>query len=141
MRLIGMAQRAVDLMCKRVAEREAFGRYLKDFSSIRHDIAKSVCEVRQGRLLTLAAADKIDRVGVSEAKDLISMIKIVMPQMTSRVVDRAIQAYGGVGVSQDTPLAGFWIASRILRLADGPDEVHMHQLGRNTVKEYLRSTS
>ena len=141
MRLIGMAQRAVDLMCKRVAEREAFGRYLKDFSSIRQDIAKSVCEVRQGRLLTLAAADKIDRVGVSEAKDLISMIKIVMPQMTSRVVDRAIQAYGGMGVSQDTPLAGFWIASRILRLADGPDEVHMHQLGRNTVKEYLRSTS
>ena len=141
MRLIGMAQRAVDLMCKRVAEREAFGRYLKDFSSIRQDIAKSVCEVRQGRLLTLAAADKIDRVGVSEAKDLISMIKIVMPQMTSRVVDRAIQAFGGMGVSQDTPLAGFWIASRMLRLADGPDEVHMHQLGRNTVKEYLRSIS
>ncbi len=141
MRLIGMAQRAVDLMCKRVAEREAFGRYLKDFSSIRQDIAKSVCEVRQGRLLTLAAADKIDRVGTSEARDLISMIKIVMPQMTSRVVDRAIQAHGGMGVSQDTPLAGFWIASRMLRLADGPDEVHMHQLGRNTIKEYLRSTS
>ena len=141
MRLVGMAQRAVDLMCKRVAEREAFGRYLKDFSSIRQDIAKSVCEVRQGRLLTLAAADKIDRVGISEAKDLISMIKIVMPQMTSRVVDRAIQAHGGMGVSQDTPLAGFWIASRMLRLADGPDEVHMHQLGRNTVKEYLRSIS
>ena len=141
MRLIGMAQRAVDLMCKRVAEREAFGRYLKDFSSIRQDIAKSVCEVRQGRLLTLAAADKIDRVGVSEAKDLISMIKIVMPQMTCNVVDRAIQAYGGMGVSQDTPLASFYMIARTLRLADGPDEVHMHQLGRNTVKEYLRSTS
>jgi len=141
MRLVGMAQRAVDLMCKRVAEREAFGRYLKDFSSIRQDIARSVCEVRQGRLLTLAAADKIDRVGVSEAKDLISMIKIVMPQMTCNVVDRAIQAYGGMGVSQDTPLAGFYMMARTLRLADGPDEVHMHQLGRNTVKEYLRSTS
>ena len=138
MRLIGMAQRAIDLMCKRVAEREAFGRYIKDFSSIRQDIAKSVCEVRQGRLLTLAAADKIDRLGVSEAKDLISMIKIVMPQMTSNVVDRAIQAYGGMGVSQDTPLAGFWMVSRMLRLADGPDEVHMNQLGRNTVKEILR---
>ena len=138
MRLIGMAQRPIDLMCKRVAEREAFGRYLKDFSSIRQDIAKSVCEVKQGRLLTLAAADKIDRLGVAEAKDLISMIKIVMPQMTSNVVDRAIQAYGGMGVSQDTPLAGFWMVSRMLRLADGPDEVHMNQLGRNTVKEILR---
>jgi len=140
MRLVGMAQRAIDLMCKRVAEREAFGRYIKDFSSIRQDIAKSVCEVRQGRLLTLAAADKIDRLGVAEAKDLISMIKIVMPQMTSNVVDRAIQAYGGMGVSQDTPLARFWVTSRILRLADGPDEVHMNQLGRNTVKEVLRSS-
>jgi len=133
-----MAQRAIDLMCKRVSEREAFGRYLKDFSSIRQEIAKSVCEVRQARLLTLAAADKIDRLGVQEAKDLISMIKIVVPQMTCNVVDRAIQAHGGMGVSQDTPLAEFWIMARTIRLADGPDEVHMHQLGRNTVKEFLR---
>jgi len=89
-------------------------------------------------LLTLAAADKIDRLGVQEAKDLISMIKIVVPQMTCNVVDRAIQAHGGMGVSQDTPLAEFWIMARTIRLADGPDEVHMHQLGRNTVKEFLR---
>ncbi len=139
MRLIGMAQRALDLMCKRVAEREAFGRLIKDFSSIRQEIAKSACELKQARLLTLAAADKIDRKGVREAKDLISMIKITVPQMTCNVVDRSIQAYGGMGVSQDTPLAGFWIYARTLRLADGPDEVHMYQLGRNTVKEVLRN--
>lgn len=137
MRLIGAAQRSLELMCQRVATRQAFGRTIKDFSSIRQDIAKSKCDIEQARLLTLAAADKIDRFGIKEAKGLISMIKIVCPQMTCDVVDRAIQAHGGMGVSQDTPLADFWIYGRTIRLADGPDEVHMHQLGRNTVKEYL----
>ena len=137
MRLIGAAQRALDLMCVRVAEREAFGRKLKDFSSIRQDIAKSACDIEQARLLTLAAADKIDRFGTKGAKHLISMIKIVVPQMTCNVVDRAIQAHGGMGVSQDTPLAGFWVYGRIIRIADGPDEVHMYQLGRNLVKEAI----
>jgi len=136
MRLIGGAQRALELMCQRVATRTAFGRTIKDFSSIRQEIAKSKCDIEQARLLTLAAADKIDRFGISEAKGLISMIKIVCPQMTCDVVDRAIQAHGGMGVSQDTPLADFWIYGRVIRLADGPDEVHMYQLGRNTVKEY-----
>ena len=91
MRLIGAAQRSLDLMCKRVAERQAFGRAIKDFSSIRQEIAKSRCEIEQARLLTLAAADKIDRFGILGAKDLIAMIKIVVPKMACTVVDRAIQ--------------------------------------------------
>jgi len=134
MRLIGAAQRSLELMCTRVATREAFGRPLKDFSSIRQDIAQSKCEIDQARFLTLAAADKIDRHGIKEAKELISMIKIVCPQMCCNVVDRAIQAHGGLGVSQDTPLAGFWVYGRTIRIADGPDEVHMSQLGRNLVR-------
>jgi acyl-CoA dehydrogenase len=134
MRLIGGAQRALDLMCRRVTERETFGKKISQYSSIRQDIAKSRCEIEQARLLTLAAADKIDRFGIKEAKELISMIKIVVPTMTCNVVDRAIQAHGGMGVCQDTPLAGFWIYGRSVRIADGPDEVHMYQLGRNMTK-------
>ena len=135
MRLIGGAQRALDLMCQRVLQRTAFGKQISQFSSIRQEIAKSRCEIEQARLLTLAAADKIDRFGIKEAKDLIAMIKIVVPTMTCNVVDRAIQAHGGLGVCQDTPLAGFWIYGRTIRIADGPDEVHMYQLGRNTIKQ------
>lgn len=137
MRLIGAAQRALELMCERVAQREAFGRKIKDFSSIRQDIAKSACEIEQARLLTLACADKIDKFGAAGAKNLIAMIKISIPDMTLKVVDRAIQAHGGMGVCQDTPLAEFWIYGRTIRIADGPDEVHMYQLGRNLVKEVL----
>lgn len=137
MRLIGAAQAALDLMCKRVSEREAFGRKIKDFSSIRQHIAKSACEIEQARLLTLACADKIDKYGAKGAKNLIAMIKIVVPQMTCDVVDRAVQAHGGMGVCQDTPLAGYWTYGRIVRIADGPDEVHMYQLGRNLVNEKM----
>jgi acyl-CoA dehydrogenase len=137
MRLIGAAQRSLELMCRRVATREAFGQPLLNFSSIRQDIARSRCDIEQARLLTLAAADKIDRYGIKEATALISMIKIVCPAMTCNVVDRAIQAHGGLGVSQDTSLAESWIYGRTIRLADGPDEVHMYQLGRNTVKEWM----
>ena len=137
MRLIGAAQASLDLMCARVAEREAFGRKIKDFSSIRQDIAKSACEIESARLLTLACADKIDKFGAKGAKKLIAMIKIAVPQMTCDVVDRAIQAHGGMGVCQDTPLASFWTYGRIVRIADGPDEVHMYQLGRNLVKEAM----
>lgn len=137
MRLIGAAERALELMCHRVSERQTFGKYVSQYSSIRQDVAKSKCEIEQARLLTLAAADKIDRFGVKGAKDLIAMIKIVVPTMTCNVVDRAIQAHGGMGVCQDTPLAGFWIYGRTIRLADGPDEVHMYQLGRNTIKKAL----
>ncbi len=137
MRLIGCAQRALELMCKRVTEREAFGKVLKDFSSIRQDIAKSRCDVEQARLLTLSCADRVDKYGAKGAKDLIAMIKVVCPQMTCDVVDRSIQAHGGMGVCQDTPLAKFWLYGRLVRIADGPDEVHMYQLGRFTIKKYL----
>jgi acyl-CoA dehydrogenase len=136
MRLIGAAQRALDLMCIRSNQRTAFGRNLIKFSSIRQEIAKSECEIQQARLLTLAAADKIDRFGAKEAKNLIAMIKITVPQMACTVIDRAIQIHGGMGVSQDTPLAKFYVYARTVRLADGPDEVHMFQLGRNLAKEY-----
>ena len=137
MRLIGMAQRALELMSKRSGERVAFGRHIKDFSSVRQDVALSRCEIEQARLLTLSAADKMDKEGNKEAKDLIAMIKIVAPNMALRVIDRAIQIHGGKGVSPDTPLASFWAGARTLRLADGPDEVHMSQLGKNTIKKYL----
>ncbi len=139
MRLIGAAQRALKLMCQRVDQRETFGKKVSQYSSIRQDIAKSRCEIEQARLLTLAAADKIDQFGAKEAKDLISMIKIVVPSMTCNVVDRAIQAHGGLGVCQDTPLAGFWLYARAIRIADGPDEVHMYQLGRNTIRAHQAS--
>jgi len=137
MRMIGAAQRSLELMCKRVSVRTTFGKSVASYSSIRQDIAKSRCDIEQARLLTLSAADKIDRFGIKDAKDLIAMIKIAVPTITCAVVDRAIQAHGGMGVSQDTPLAGYWIYARTLRLADGPDEVHMYQLGRNTVKQQL----
>ena len=137
MRLIGAAQRSLEMMCQRVATREAFGRKIKDFSSIRQDIALSASEIEQARLLTLACADKIDKFGAAGAKNLIAMIKVVVPNMTTNVVDRAIQAHGGMGVCQDTPLAEFWIYGRTIRIADGPDEVHMYQLGRNLVREMI----
>ncbi|MEL6865576.1 MAG: acyl-CoA dehydrogenase family protein [Bacteroidota bacterium] len=137
MRLIGMAQRSLELMCRRAASRVAFGRAIKDFSSVRQDIAHSRCEIEQARLLTLSAADVMDKYGNKKAKDLIAMIKIVAPNMALKVVDRAIQIHGGMGVSSDTPLAHYFAVARILRLADGPDEVHLYQLGKNTVKHYL----
>lgn len=140
MRLIGTAQRSLELMCDRVANRVAFGREIARFSSIRQDVALSRCEIEQARLLTLSAADKIDKFGIKGAKDLIAMIKIIAPQMACNVVDRAIQAFGGMGLSQDTPLAGYYANARVIRLADGPDEVHMYQLGRNTIGAYGQRT-
>lgn len=138
MRLIGAAQRSLELMSQRVAARVAFGRPLEKFASIRQDVARSACDIEQARLLTLSAADRIDRKGIKAAKDLVAMIKIVAPTMATTVIDRAIQAHGGLGVSPDTPLAGFWIYARSIRLADGPDEVHMFQLGRNTIKRLAK---
>jgi acyl-CoA dehydrogenase len=139
MRLIGMAQRALELMSQRATERSPFGRSLNTYSSIRQEIAYSRCEIEQARLLVLSAADKMDKVGNKEAKDLIAMIKIVAPNMALKVIDRAIQIMGGKGVSGDTPLAHFYAAARTLRLADGPDEVHLSQLGKNTIKKYAES--
>ena len=134
MRSIGVAQRALDLMCKRVNERVAFGRPLIKQQSIREDIAISACQIEQARLLTLKAAQKMDTEGNKAAKDIIAMIKIIAPSMTLDVLDRAIQSHGAVGVSQDTFLAHAFAGQRTLRLADGPDQVHMMQLGRDLAK-------
>lgn len=136
MRLIGMAQRALELMCQRSTERVAFGRPIKDFSSVRQDIAKSLCEIQQARLLTLEAADRMDKYGSKGAAEHIAMIKIVAPSMAQKVIDRAIQVHGGMGVSNDVPLYHMFSWARIIRIADGPDEVHMYQLGRNTIKRF-----
>ena len=137
MRLVGQAERALDYMCRRVRERETFGTVIGDYSSIRQDIARSKCEIEQARLLVLATADKIDRHGAKAAKANISMIKIVVPAMTAKVCDRAMQAFGGKGMTNDTPLMHYYISGRYLQIGDGPDEVHMYQLGRNVVKETL----
>ena len=132
MRLIGVAQRALEEMCVRAETRVAFGKPLSKQQSVREDIALSACEIEQARLLTFKAADRMDRGGNKAAKDLIAMIKIVAPALACRVLDRAIQIHGGAGVSQDFFLARAYAHSRTLRLADGPDQVHMMQLGRNT---------
>ncbi len=137
MRCIGVAERAIETMCKRVQARVAFGKPLAEQGTIRADIAKSRMEVEQARLLTLKAAYMMDTVGNKAARSEIAMIKVIAPNMTLRVLDRAIQAHGGAGVSQDTFLAAAWANVRTLRLADGPDEVHMesiakHELGKWT---------
>jgi acyl-CoA dehydrogenase len=136
MRSIGQAQRALEIMARRVENRVAFGKKLSDQGSIRQDVAKSFCEIEMARLLTLKAADQMDRHGNVVAKDLIAAIKVVAPQMAQTVTDRAIQAHGGMGVSDDTVVAGFFTLNRFLRLADGPDEVHMSQLGKQKIREY-----
>jgi acyl-CoA dehydrogenase len=130
MRLIGMAERAVALMCRRVVERHPFGRPLSEQGVVREWIARSRLEIEQARLLTLKAAWLMDTVGNKAARGEIAMIKIVAPSMAARVIDRAIQAFGGAGVSQDTPLAQHYAHARALRLADGPDEVHLASLAR-----------
>ncbi|WP_281542811.1 acyl-CoA dehydrogenase family protein [Maribacter aestuarii] len=140
MRLIGMAQRSLEIMSERTVQRKPFGRTLDTYSSVRQDIALSACEIEQTRLLVLSAADKMDKVGNKEAKDVIAMIKIVTPNMALRVIDRAIQILGGKGVGSDTPLAHFFAAARMLRLADGPDEVHMSQLGKSTINKYVNNS-
>jgi acyl-CoA dehydrogenase len=135
MRLVGAAQLALELMCARVESRVAFGRKLSAQGGVRADIARSRCEIEQARLLTLAAADAIDRLGAKSAMDLIAMIKIVVPGMCQTVVDRAIQMHGGMGVSKDVPLTRLFSYARLVRLADGPDEVHMSQLGKRTIAQ------
>jgi acyl-CoA dehydrogenase len=134
MRMIGAAQRALELMMDRANTRIAFGRPLIKQQSVREDIARSACQIEQARLLTLKAAQKMDTTGNKGAQDLIAMIKIVAPNMALDVMDRAMQIHGAVGLSQDTPLAHMWAYARTLRLADGPDQVHMMQLGRNLAR-------
>lgn len=138
MRLIGCAQRALDMACQRVNEREAFGKPLAKQQSVRESIAKMHCDVEQARLLTLKAADQMDRHGNKVAKDLIAAIKIVAPAMACRVIDEAIQMHGALGTSQDTPLAGMYAYARTIRLADGPDQVHMMQLGKSLIERHRK---
>ena len=130
MRCIGVAERALEAMCKRVQSRVAFGRPIAEQGTIRADIATSRMEIEQARLLTLKAAYMMDTVGNKVARAEIAMIKVVVPNITLRVLDRAIQAHGGAGVSQDTFLAGAWAGVRTLRLADGPDEVHTEAIAK-----------
>jgi acyl-CoA dehydrogenase len=137
MRCIGVAERALETMCKRVHSRVAFGKTLGEQGTIRADIATSRMEIEQARLLTLKAAYKMDTEGNKAARDEIAMIKVVAPQVTLRVLDRAIQAHGGAGVSQDTFLAGAWANVRTLRLADGPDEVHTEAIAKHELAKWL----
>ena len=136
MRLIGVAERSLEAMCKRVKSRVAFGKPIAEQGTIIADIADSRMEIEQARLLTLKAAHMMDTVGNKEARAEIAMIKVIAPNMALRVIDRAIQAHGGGGVSNDFGLAMAWAHSRTLRLADGPDEVHRAAIGKLELKKY-----
>ncbi|XP_033627558.1 acyl-CoA dehydrogenase family member 10-like [Asterias rubens] len=138
MRLIGMAERCLQLMVTRVQERIAFGKPLAQQGTIQEAIAESRMEIEQARLLTLKAAHMMDTVGNKVAAPEIAMIKVVAPNMAQRVVDRAIQAFGGAGLSDDWPLAYYYSWARILRLADGPDEVHRRAVARMELKKSLK---
>jgi acyl-CoA dehydrogenase len=137
MRLIGVAERALEDMCRRAISRSAFGRAIADHGVTRHWIAESRIEIDQARLLTLHAADMMDTVGNKAARAEIAMIKVVAPNMAQRVIDRAIQVCGGAGVSQDFHLAYAYARTRVLRLADGPDEVHRETVARQELGKYL----
>jgi acyl-CoA dehydrogenase len=136
MRCIGVAERALETMCKRVQSRVAFGKPLAEQGTIRAHIAESRMEIEQARLLTLKAAYMMDTVGNKAARGEIAMIKVVAPNVALRVLDRAIQAHGGAGVSQDTFLAGAWANVRTLRLADGPDEVHTEAIAKHELAKW-----
>jgi acyl-CoA dehydrogenase len=134
MRLIGVAERALEAMCARVQTRVAFGKPLADQGTIRADIAESRMEIEQARLLTMKAAYMMDTVGNKAARGELAMVKVVVPRVTLRVLDRAIQAHGAAGVSDDFPLAAAWAHSRTIRLADGPDEVHREAIAKLELK-------
>ncbi len=138
MRCIGAAQRALELMCERVSGRVAFGKPLAQQGVIQEWIAESAIEIEQARLLTLKAAWTIDALGKKAAQNEIAMIKVVAPAVLTRVTDRAIQAFGAAGVSDDLPLAGMYAGGRALRLADGPDEVHKRAIARSLLRQYSR---
>jgi len=136
MRLIGLAERCLEAMCRRVLTRVAFGKTLAEQGTIRADIADSRMELEQARLLTLNAAHLMDTAGNKAARGEIAMIKVVVPRAALRVIDRAIQAHGAAGVSEDFPLASAWAHTRTIRLADGPDEVHRAAIAKLELSKY-----
>jgi acyl-CoA dehydrogenase len=138
MRSIGAAERALGLMCERAVARTAFGKTIAQQTVTQERIAEARCAIEQARLLTLKAAYMMDTVGNKVAKAEIAMIKIVAPTMALKIIDWAIQVYGGMGVSQDTPLAMMWAHQRTLRLADGPDEVHRNSLAKLELASHMK---
>ncbi len=138
MRLIGLAERSLEAMCRRVLTRVAFGKPLAEQGTLRADVADSRIEIEQARLLTLKTAHMMDTVGNKEARAEIAMIKVVAPNVALRVIDRAIQAHGAAGVSADFGLAAAWALARTLRLADGPDEVHRETVARLELRRYAK---
>ena len=137
MRIIGQAERALEFMIKRLNSRVAFGKPVSQQSVWHERIAESRMMIDQARLLTLKAAHMMDTVGNKEARKEIGMIKVIAPNMAQKIMDWAIQAHGGGGVSQDFPLAFMWAWNRSMRLADGPDEVHRSQVARLELKKYM----
>jgi acyl-CoA dehydrogenase len=137
MRAIGMAERALEMMCARASGRVAFGKELARQGVIQEWIAESRMAIEQARLLTLKTAWLIDKYGPKEARKEVAAIKVIAPRIALQVVDRAIQVHGAAGVSDDTPLAGMWAGLRTLRLADGPDEVHVRSVARAELAPYL----
>jgi acyl-CoA dehydrogenase len=135
MRAIGMAEVCLELMVARSQERKTFGRYLHQHGSISEWIARSRIEIEQARLLVLKTAAMIDEVGAKGARKEISMIKVIAPTLLTTVADRAMQVFGAMGASPDTPLADFYTAGRVLRYADGPDEVHLQTIARLEIRE------
>lgn len=136
MRLIGVAESALELLIRRANSRIAFGKTVASQGVIRQWIAEARLEIEQARLLVLKTAWMMDEAGNKSARNEIAMIKAVVPQMALKVIDRAIQVHGGGGVSQDFPLTNFWIYARSLRLADGPDEVHIESVAKNELRKY-----
>jgi acyl-CoA dehydrogenase len=139
MRAIGVAERALRLMCERATSRVAFGKPLADQGVVQQQIAESRLAIDQARLLVLEAAWLIDRVGAKGAATQIAEIKVAAPRVALEVLDRAIQVHGGMGVSDDVPLAAMWAHLRTLRLADGPDEVHLRSIARRELRRYART--
>jgi acyl-CoA dehydrogenase len=138
MRSIGAAERALELMCERSLQRTAFGKTLAQQGVTQERIAEARCSIEQARLLTLKAAYMMDTVGNKVAKAEIAMIKIVAPNMALKVIDWAMQIHGGMGISDDTPLAMMWSHQRTLRFADGPDEVHRYSLAKLELARHMK---
>jgi acyl-CoA dehydrogenase len=137
MRAVGMAERALELMCQRATSRVAFGKPLAQQGVVQTQIAESRMEIEQARLMTLKTAWLIDTVGAKGARTEVAAIKVIAPRMACAVIDRAIQVHGGGGVSDDFPLAEMYAGARTLRLADGPDEVHIRSVARQELGPYL----